>query len=348
MGRLLQAPFESARAGKIRPVVTEAELRWALTYDGYARFAHSPEALLEVLRPAMAEHAATKQIPEWCGVDFLRAWAFYRQREHHHVGHGPIAQDFYDVLEAIRRHPKARKRDLPPKPPLRLPGDWSVRLAATLEAPYWSELMDFVASERQAHEVFPPEEQTFRAFELTPYDDVRVVILGQDPYPTPGDADGLAFSVSNPVAKTPDSLKNIFTELADDVGAPVPTSNSLEGWARQGVLLLNTALTLRAGGDTDHAAHRGWRWQSQGWHTFTDAVISAISAKEQRVVFILWGTDARKKAKLIDTEQHRVIEQVHPSPRSAYKGFFGSKPFSQVDEFLRQSGRGTIDWAWTS
>lgn len=208
--------------------------------------------------------------------------------------------------------------------------------------------MDFVASERQAHEVFPPEEQTFRAFELTPYDDVRVVILGQDPYPTPGDADGLAFSVSNPAAKTPDSLKNIFTELADDVGAPVPTSNSLEGWARQGVLLLNTALTLRAGGDTDHAAHRGWRWQSQGWHTFTDAVISAISAKEQRVVFILWGTDARKKAKVIDTEQHRVIEQVHPSPRSAYKGFFGSKPFSQVNEFLRQSGRGTIDWAWTS
>ena len=164
-GRLSQAPFESARAGKIRPVVTDAELRWALTYDGYARFAHSPEALLEVLRPAMAEHAATKQIPEWCGVDFLRAWAFYRQREHHHVGHGPIAEDFYDVLEAIRRHPKAKKRDLPPSPPLRLPGDWSAHLAATLEAPYWSELMDFVASERQAHEVFPPEEQTFRALE---------------------------------------------------------------------------------------------------------------------------------------------------------------------------------------
>ena len=207
---------------------------------------------------------------------------------------------------------------------------------------------DFVASERRAHEVFPPAEQTFRAFELTPYDEVRVVILGQDPYPTPGDADGLAFSVSNPVAKTPDSLKNIFTELADDLGVPIPTSNSLEGWARQGVLLLNTALTLRAGSDTDHAAHRGWRRKGQGWPTFTDAVVSAISAKDQPVVFILWGAHARKKVKLIDTEKHRVIEQVHPSSRSAYKGFFGSKPFSQANEFLRQSGRGTIDWARTS
>jgi hypothetical protein len=158
----------------------------------------------------MAEHAATKRIPEWCGVDFLRAWAFYRQREHHHVGHGPVAEDFFDVLEAVRRHPKATQGDLPPDAPLGLPGDWRAHLTATLEAPSWSDLIDFVASERRAHEVFPPAEQTFRAFELTPYDEVRVVILGQDPYPTPGDADGLAFSVSNPVAKTPDSLKNIF------------------------------------------------------------------------------------------------------------------------------------------
>ena len=264
MGRLFQASFESARAGKIRPVVTEAELRWALTYDGYARFAHSPEALSRCCVQRWPSTRRPSRSPS--GAESTSS------------GHGPSTasgstttsatarslEDFYDVLEAIRRHPKARKRELPPKPPRRLPGDGAPAWRATLEAPYWSELMDFVASERQAHEVFPPEEQTFRAFELTPYDDVRVVILGQDPYPTPGDADGLAFSVSNPVAKTPDSLKNIFTELADDVGAPVPTSNSLEGWARQGVLLLNTALTLRAGGDTDHAAHRGWRWQTPG------------------------------------------------------------------------------------
>lgn len=132
------------------------------------------------------------------------------------------------------------------------------------------------------------------------------------------------------------------------MGAPVPTSNSLEGWARQGVLLLNTALTLRAGDDADRAAHRRWRWKRQGWHTFTDAAVSAISAKEQPVVFMLWGADARKKAKLIDTERHRVIEQVHPSPLSAYKGFFGSRPFSQANDFLRESGRGTIDWTQTT
>lgn len=329
-------------------MVTNAELQWALNYDGYARVAHSPESLCEVLRPAMTEHAATKRIPEWCGVDFLRAWAFYRQREYHHDGLSPIAEDFTDVLEAIRRHPAAKKRDLPPPRSVSLPDDWSTHLRATLAAPYWSELMDFVTRERETHQVFPPEEQTFRAFELTSYDDVRVVILGQDPYPTPGKADGLAFSVSNPATKTPDSLRNIFTELAADVGAPMPASNSLEGWARQGVLLLNTALTLRSGDDVDHAAHRGWRWKRQGWHTFTDAAISAVSAKEHPVVFILWGAEARKKAKLINTNRHLVVQQVHPSPLSAYKGFFDSKPFSQANDFLRESGRGTIDWARTT
>lgn len=257
-------------------MATETELQWALTYDGYARMAASPEALYEILRPAVAEHASTGRIPDWCGVDFLRAWAFYRQREHHHIGHGRVAPDFYDVLEAIRRHSSATKRDLPAAG---LPDDWSAHLLATLQAPYWSALMDFVTHERETHAVFPPQELMFRAFELTSYDDVRVVILGQDPYPTPGHADGLAFSVSDPAAKTPDSLRNIFTELGTDVRAPVPASSSLEGWARQGVLLLNTALTLRAGDDADHAAHRRWRWQRQGWHTFTDAAIAAISGE---------------------------------------------------------------------
>lgn len=329
-------------------MVRDAELQWALSYDGYGRMAGSPEALLEVLRPAMAEYASTKRVPEWCGVDFLRAWAFYRQREHHHVGHGPLAEDFYDVLEAIRNHSAAKKSDLPPGRPTALPEDWSTQLRGSLEAPYWSELMDFVTDERRTRLVVPPEEQTFRAFELTPFNDVRVVILGQDPYPTPGNADCLAFSVSNPSAKTPDSLRNVFAELAADVGAPVPTSSSLAGWARQGVLLLNTALTLRVGDKDDHDAHRRWRWKRQGWHTFTDAVISAISANERPTVFILWGTDARKKAKLIDTERHLVIQEVHPSQLSARKGFFGSKPFSQANEFLRLSGRGTIDWEQTT
>lgn len=329
-------------------MASDAELEWALTYDGYGRMADSPEALHEVLRPAMAQYAATRRIPEWCGVDFLRAWAFYRQREHHHVGHGPIAEDFHDVLEAIRGHSAVKKSDLPPPRHADLPDDWSTQLRATLQAPYWSQLMNFVADERRTHEVVPPEEQTFRAFELTPYDAVRVVILGQDPYPTPGNADGLAFSVSNPAAKTPDSLRNIFAELTADIGAPVPTSNSLAGWARQGVLLLNTALTLRVGDQDDHNKHRRWRWNRQGWHTFTDAVVSEISAKELPTAFILWGADARKKAALIDTERHLVIEEVHPSQMSAHKGFFGSKPFSQANVFLRDSGRGMVDWARTT
>ena len=207
--------------------------------------------------------------------------------------------------------------------------------------------MEFVETERRTHVVFPAREQTFRAFELTPYEKVRVVILGQDPYPTPGDADGLAFSVTSPVSKTPASLKNIFKELASDVDVPTPAKNSLEGWARQGVLLLNTALTLRAGSEKDHKVHRQWRWEHQGWSTFTDAEISAIVEKEERVVFILWGNDARRKAKLIEGSRHADIEQVHPSPLSAYKGFFGSKPFTKANDLLGEGDR-AIDSAQAS
>lgn len=327
---------------------TIAELQWALAYNGYERIAQDPNALYNLLRPAVAAYETTGRIPDWCGVDFLRAWAFYRQREHHHVGHGPMARDWNAVLEALRNHPAATAKDIPPRPRLDLTGEWADRLRAELEAPYWAELMEFVDVERLGDDVFPPAEQTFRAFDLTPYNAVRVVILGQDPYPTAGDADGLAFSVSSPDAKTPSTLKNIFTELESDLGVPRPRSNSLEGWARQGVLLLNTALTLRPGSKEDQKAHRQWRTNGLGWATFTDAVIRAVADKEERVVFILWGKDARKKAKLIDHERHVVIESVHPSPLSAYKGFFGSKPFSRANDHLRRAGRGTIDWARTS
>ena len=329
-------------------MATDEELKWALTYDGYERFSRDMSAYCELLRPAVSAYEASGRIPEWCGVDLLRAGAFYRQREHHNLGHGPMARDWDDVLDAIRRHPAATNRDFPPYRFPNLTGEWAERLRSALEAPYWSKLVEFVETDRRSHEVLPTPDRTFRAFELTPYEKVRVVILGQDPYPTPGDADGLAFSVSNPASKTPDTLKNIFKELASDIGVATPASNSLEGWARQGVLLLNTALTLRAGSDEDHAVHRRWRWNRQGWTTFTDAVISAITEKDKRVVFILWGNDARRKATLIDRTRHHLIEQVHPSPLSAYKGFFGSRPFSQANDLLRDAGRGTIDWARTS
>ena len=326
-------------------VETEAELRWAIEYDGYKRIASSPELLAEVLRPAMDEFERTGRVPAWCGVDLLRAWAFYRQREHHHDGLSPMAQDFQPVLEAIRRHPDAKAEDMPPSRHAALPEDWRTQLRSTLAAPYWTELMTFVANERHAHAVFPDEPLTFRAFDLTPFDDVRVVILGQDPYPTPGDADGLAFSTA--AAKTPDSLANIFKELASDLGISMPSGNRLDGWAQQGVLLLNTALTLRAGTEADRAVHRKWRWEKQGWNTFTDAVITTVSAKQDPVVFIFWGGDAREKQALVDTDRHLLLEAAHPSRKSASKGFFDSRPFSKTNAFLEASGRGRINWAKT-
>lgn len=336
----------SARSAKIRAMATVSELDWALTYDAYERIADDPNALLQVLTPALSEYETTGRVPSWAGVDLLRAWAFYRQREAHHTGFGEVTRDWDDVLDAIRNHPGATASDIPPDRLVTpLEGKWAQRLAPTLDQPFWAQLMDFVTAERRDHDVRPKPDQTFRAFDLTPYEAVRVVILGQDPYPTPGDADGLAFSVSNPESRTPDSLRNIFQELHDDLGVPVPKSNSLQGWADQGVLLLNTALTIRIGSKSDHKVHRHWRWNSQGWTTFTDAVISALAEKEQRVVFILWGNDARRKAKLIDAGHHDIIEEVHPSPLSAYKGFFGSKPFSKTNALLVAQGGDPIDWA---
>lgn len=220
-----------------------------------------------------------------------------------------------------------------------LPSDWAEVLSDEFSESYWSKLMSFVDTARQSHPVYPPTEQVFRAFDLSAYDATRVVILGQDPYHGPGQAHGLCFSVPDDLPKKPPSLVNILKELQADADV-TPRSGSLEGWARQGVLLLNTTLTVRQGRAGSH--------RRQGWETFTDAVISALNDKDHRVVFILWGKDARRKKKLIKNPDHRVIESAHPSPLSAYRGFFGCKPFSQTNALLDEVGLPRIDWASTA
>lgn len=225
-----------------------------------------------------------------------------------------------------------------------LPEDWMARLRAEFEENYWDELLSFVARERGIHDVFPPPSQTFAAFNLTSFARVRVVILGQDPYPNVGEAHGLAFSVPVGVP-VPPSLRNIHKELESDLDVPKPNHGNLGGWAEQGVLLLNTALTVRAGSKKDRDVHRKWRSARQGWTTFTDAAIKAVGAGPHPVVFILWGKDARKKKSMIDLGRHHVIESAHPSPLSAYRDFFNSRPFSRANEFLRSVGRGDIDWS---
>lgn len=231
-----------------------------------------------------------------------------------------------------------------------LGGGWDAALAQELAQPYWKELNKFLGEERSSHDVYPPEEDTFKAFELTPFDEVKVVILGQDPYPNCGQAHGLAFSVPAD-EKLPPSLRNIHkvleADLSESSGKAMtpPGCGSLEGWAEQGVLLLNTALTVRDGTKWDRARHRKWRWEGSGWTTFTDAVIRAVNDKPCRVVFMLWGNDAKKKQALIDADRHTVITSSHPSPRSAYRGFLASRPFSSANEALKEVG--TIDWART-
>ena len=214
--------------------------------------------------------------------------------------------------------------------------DWNPILKSEFAKPYWAPLQQFVASERSAHEVYPPHDEVFAALHLTPYANVKVLLLGQDPYHGPDQAHGLCFSVKPPTPPPP-SLRNIFKELCDDIGCAAPTHGSLAHWATQGVLLLNTTLTVRGGQAASHQKH--------GWETFTDEVIRAVNNKEDRVVFILWGASAAKKRALIDTERHRIIASVHPSPLSAHRGFFGSKPFSETNRHLVEAGREPIDWA---
>jgi len=213
--------------------------------------------------------------------------------------------------------------------------DWNPILRAEFDRPYWSDLMSFVAEERASHTVFPPHEDVFAALHLTPFSDVKVLILGQDPYHGSGQAHGLSFSVRDGVPKPP-SLTNICKELESDLEIPVPSGGNLEQWARQGVLLLNATLTVRA--------HQAASHQGRGWETFTDEVISAVSAKVDATVFILWGASARKKKSLIDQSRHLIIESPHPSPLSAHRGFLGSRPFSRANDALEAAGREPVDW----
>jgi uracil-DNA glycosylase len=213
--------------------------------------------------------------------------------------------------------------------------DWNPVLRGEFAKPYWSELQQFVAAERTKAVVYPPHDEVFAALHLTPYAEVKAVILGQDPYHGPDQAHGLCFSV-RPGVPPPPSLQNIFKELESDVGVTPPHHGCLDSWARQGVLLLNASLTVRQGRAASH--------QNKGWETFTDEVLKAVNEKPERVVFILWGASARKKKALIDTSRHTIIESPHPSPLSASSGFFGSHPFSRANKALVEAGRGPIDW----
>jgi len=213
--------------------------------------------------------------------------------------------------------------------------DWNPLLRDEFAKPYWTELMAYVKHERANHQVFPPHEEVFAALHLTSYADTRVMILGQDPYHGVGQAHGLCFSV-RPGVQIPPSLVNMLKELEADLGHPPPQHGSLEGWARQGVLLLNTTLTVRAHNAASH--------QRQGWETFTDRVIDVVNEKPTRVVFLLWGASARRKKDRIDTSRHVIIESPHPSPLSAHRGFFGSRPYSRANDALREAGLTPIDW----
>ena len=215
-----------------------------------------------------------------------------------------------------------------------LDSDWTQALQPQFSAEYFQNLMAYVSQQRVSQTVYPPAEDTFNAFRFSSLTDTRVVILGQDPYHGPGQAHGLSFSVQSGI-KIPPSLRNIYKELADDLGVEIPAHGDLTAWAKQGVLLLNTVLTVRDGEANSH--------RKQGWEKFTDAVIQTLSDREQPVVFILWGKPAEKKTSLIDS-RHGVIVSVHPSPLSARRGFFGSKPFSKANDLLTEFGQPTIDW----
>lgn len=215
------------------------------------------------------------------------------------------------------------------------PDPWASALAGHLDPGVLEKVAAFVESERTAGVVHPDPGQEFRALELTPPEAVRAVVLGQDPYHGPGQAHGLAFSV-RPGVDPPPSLRNIFRELGDDLGIEPPEHGCLEDWARRGVLLLNTVLTVRTG---EAGSHRG-----QGWETVTDAVIRAIADSDRPVVFALWGNSARAKAPLVHQPPHTIVESTHPSPLSAHRGFLGSRPFSAINEALASAGREPIDW----
>lgn len=217
-----------------------------------------------------------------------------------------------------------------------IPAPWRGQVGGEVGKDYFRRLEEFVAGERREFEVYPAEDETFQALELTPFRKVNVVLLGQDPYPGPNQAHGLCFSVKPGVA-VPASLRNVFKELKSDIhGFRIPNNGYLASWAEQGILMLNTVLTVRAGAI---GSHRG-----KGWETFTDAVIERVNAKKETVVFVLWGRDAQSKAAKIDDGRHVIIRGAHPSPLSARNGFFGTRPFSAVNRALKAAGKPEIDW----
>lgn len=213
--------------------------------------------------------------------------------------------------------------------------DWLAELGSEFSKPYYKTLYEFVKTEYNTVQVFPPADDIFNAFHLTPLSQVKVVILGQDPYHNVGQAHGLCFSVK-PDVDIPPSLVNIYRELQDDLGCYIPNHGYLVKWAKQGVLLLNTVLTVRA--------HQANSHKGKGWEEFTDAAIQALNRQDRPIVFILWGRPAQTKKRMLNNLHHLILEAPHPSPLSAYNGFFGSKPFSQTNRFLQEHGVEPIDW----
>ncbi|MFA7616892.1 MAG: uracil-DNA glycosylase [Weeksellaceae bacterium] len=218
---------------------------------------------------------------------------------------------------------------------VKIEDSWKTVLKDEFEKTYFLNLTDFVRYEYGNHSVFPPGRQIFSAFEHTPFDQVKAVIIGQDPYHGRGQANGLCFSVSDGIPFPP-SLQNIFKELNDDLNIDMPKTGNLEKWADQGVLLLNATLTVRESNAGSH--------QNRGWEQFTDAVIQKLSSEKQNLVFILWGSYAQKKGAVIDSSKHFIIKSAHPSPLSSYRGFFGSRPFSKTNQFLKSIGKEEIKW----
>jgi len=218
---------------------------------------------------------------------------------------------------------------------VRIEEGWKQRLAPEFEKPYFSELITFVKSEYATGKIYPPAKLIFNAFDLCPFDDVKVVIIGQDPYHGPGQAHGLCFSVPDGI-DFPPSLLNIFKEISEDLKLPSPAGGNLERWAKQGVLLLNATLTVRA--------HQAGSHQNKGWEQFTDAAIRVLSDEKEHLVFLLWGSYAQRKGEIIDGKRHLLLQSPHPSPLSAYRGFFGNGHFSKTNDYLAANGKVAIDW----
>ena len=219
---------------------------------------------------------------------------------------------------------------------VQIESSWKALLADEFEKPYFTQLVGKVKNSYQKADVWPKGKLIFNAFEKCPFDQLKVVILGQDPYPTPGHAHGLCFSVKEDVRPFPKSLNNIFKEIQTDLGIDVPDNGNLERWAEQGVFLLNTVLTVNAHQPNSH--------KTFGWETFTNEVIHRISTQKENVVFLLWGSQAQKKIELIDQNKHHILKTVHPSPLSAHRGFFGCKHFSKTNEILTSKGQKPINW----